>query len=212
MYSFLGCLALLVIGFLVYGKLVDTIFKPTDEPTPAVRINDGVDYIPLPTWKVFMIQLLNIAGLGPIFGALGGALWGPSVYLWIVFGTIFAGGVHDYMSGMISLRENGKSISEVVGHYLGSFMLHLMRLFSVVLLVLVGNGIHDRSCQPLGNADGHGPYHVAARCLGILLLGNPFANRYLDCPLLSIVRRLPADYGIWHHVRYAGRSRRSSYA
>ena len=81
MYSFLGCLALLVVGFLIYGKLVDTVFKPTDEPTPAVRINDGVDYIPLPTWKVFMIQLLNIAGLGPIFGALGGALWGPSVYL-----------------------------------------------------------------------------------------------------------------------------------
>ena len=78
MYSFLGCLAMLIIGFLVYGKLVDTIFKPTDEPTPAVRINDGVDYIPLPTWKVFMIQLLNIAGLGPIFGALGGALWGPA--------------------------------------------------------------------------------------------------------------------------------------
>ena len=101
MYSFLGCLALLVVGFLIYGKLVDTVFKPTDEPTPAVRINDGVDYIPLPTWKVFMIQLLNIAGLGPIFGALGGALWGPSVYLWIVFGTIFAGGVHDYISGMI---------------------------------------------------------------------------------------------------------------
>ena len=138
MYSFLGCLALLVVGFLIYGKLVDTVFKPTDEPTPAVRINDGVDYIPLPTWKVFMIQLLNIAGLGPIFGALGGALWGPSVYLWIVFGTIFAGGVHDYMSGMISLRENGKSISEVVGKYLGSLMLHIMRLFSVVLLVLVG--------------------------------------------------------------------------
>ena len=138
MFSFLGCLALLVVGFFVYGRLVDNIFKPTDEPTPAVRINDGVDYIPLPTWKVFMIQLLNIAGLGPIFGALGGALWGPSVYLWIVFGTIFAGGVHDYMSGMISIRENGKSISEVVGKYLGSFMLQLMRLFSVVLLVLVG--------------------------------------------------------------------------
>ena len=78
MYSFLACLALLVIGFVVYSKIVDTIFKPTDEPTPAVRINDGVDYIPLPTWKVFMIQLLNIAGLGPIFGALGGALWVPA--------------------------------------------------------------------------------------------------------------------------------------
>ena len=138
MYSFIGCLALLILGFLVYSKIVDGIFKPTDEPTPAIKKNDGVDYIPLPTWKVFMIQLLNIAGLGPIFGALGGALWGPSVYLWIVFGTIFAGGVHDYMSGMISIREGGSSISEIVGKYLGKIMLQVMRLFSVVLLVLVG--------------------------------------------------------------------------
>ncbi|MDD6397860.1 MAG: carbon starvation CstA family protein [Anaerovibrio sp.] len=138
MYSFLACFFLLIGGFFVYGKIVDHAFKPTDNPTPAVVKNDGVDYVPLPTWKVFMIQLLNIAGLGPIFGALGGALWGPSVYLWIVFGTIFAGAVHDYMSGMISLREDGKSISEIVGHYLGNTMLQVMRLFSVVLLVLVG--------------------------------------------------------------------------
>ena len=95
MYSFLACFFLLIGGFFVYGKIVDHAFKPTDNPTPAVVKNDGVDYVPLPTWKVFMIQLLNIAGLGPIFGALGGALWGPSVHLWIVFGTIFAGAVHD---------------------------------------------------------------------------------------------------------------------
>ena len=138
MYSFLACFFLLIGGFFVYGKIVDHAFKPTDNPTPAVVKNDGVDYVPLPTWKVFMIQLLNIAGLGPIFGALGGALWGPSVYLWIVFGTIFAGAVHDYMSGMISLREDGKSISEIVGDHLGNTMLQVMRLFSVVLLVLVG--------------------------------------------------------------------------
>ena len=97
-----------------------------------------MDYIPLPTWKVFLIQLLNIAGLGPIFGALAGALWGPSVYLWIVFGTIFAGGVHDYLSGMISFREDGKSLSEIVGKNLGHIMLQIMRIFSIVLLVLVG--------------------------------------------------------------------------
>ena len=138
MTSFLVALLALVIGYAVYGKIVDSVFGPTDRPTPAVRLNDGVDYMPLPTWKVFMIQLLNIAGLGPIFGALGGALWGPSVYFWIVFGTIFAGGVHDYLSGMISLREDGKSISEVVGIYMGPVMLTVMRLFSVVLLVLVG--------------------------------------------------------------------------
>ena len=138
MATFLIALFALIGGYLIYGKIVDNIFQPTDKPTPALIHNDGVDYIPLPTWKVFMIQLLNIAGLGPIFGALGGALWGPSVYLWIVLGTIFAGGVHDYMSGMISLREDGKSISEVVGHHMGSTMLTIMRVFSVVLLVLVG--------------------------------------------------------------------------
>lgn len=138
MTTFLIALTALVIGYLIYGKIVDSVFGPTDKPTPAMRFTDGVDYIPLPTWKVFMIQLLNIAGLGPIFGALGGALWGPSVYFWIVFGTIFAGGVHDYLSGMISLREDGKSISEVVGSYMGTSMLAIMRVFSVVLLVLVG--------------------------------------------------------------------------
>lgn len=138
MITFLVALFALIIGYLIYGKLVDSIFGPTDKPTPALVHNDGVDYIPLPTWKVFMIQLLNIAGLGPIFGALGGAIWGPSVYLWIVFGTIFAGGVHDYLSGMISLREDGKSISEVVGNHMGSTMLTIMRVFSVVLLILVG--------------------------------------------------------------------------
>lgn len=138
MITFLCALAALIVGFMVYSKIVDNAFGPTDNPTPAVVHDDGVDYIPLPTWKVFMIQLLNIAGLGPIFGALGGALWGPAVYFWIVLGTIFAGGVHDYLSGMISLREDGRSISEVVGHHMGGTMLFIMRIFSVVLLVLVG--------------------------------------------------------------------------
>ena len=110
MVTFLIALLALILGYVLYSRVVDHIFHPTDKPTPATIHNDGVDYIPLPTWKVFLIQLLNIAGLGPIFGALGGALWGPSVYLWIVLGTIFAGGVHDYMSGMISLRDDGKSI------------------------------------------------------------------------------------------------------
>lgn len=138
MATFLVAFACLIIGYLLYGKLVDVMFGPTDAETPALKHNDGVDYTPLPTWKVFMIQLLNIAGLGPIFGALAGALWGPVVYLWIVGGTIFAGGVHDYLSGMISLREDGMSISEVVGNHMGKTMLTIMRIFSVVLLILVG--------------------------------------------------------------------------
>ncbi|MBR3721415.1 MAG: carbon starvation protein A [Selenomonadaceae bacterium] len=138
MFTFLLALCTLIVGYMVYGKFVDTYFGTSNKPTPAVVHNDGVDYIPLPPWKVFLIQLLNIAGVGPIFGALSGAIWGPCVYFWIVFGTIFAGGVHDYLSGMISVREDGKSIAEVVGRYMGNVMLMIMRVFSVVLLALVG--------------------------------------------------------------------------
>ena len=138
MISFLICLALLIGGYFLYGKVVENTFGPDDRETPAVKINDGVDYVVLPQWKLFMIQLLNIAGLGPIFGALQGALWGPIVFLWITFGTIFAGGVHDYFSGMMSERNNGASISEISGIYLGGFMKNVMRVFSVVLLIMVG--------------------------------------------------------------------------
>ena len=138
MSTFLIALLSLILGYFIYGKFVDKMFGPTDAKTPAFKFEDGVDYLPMPTWKIFMIQLLNIAGLGPIFGALAGALWGPSVYLWIVLGSIFAGGVHDYLSGMMSVREDGKSISEIIGIYLGSTMLTVMRIVSVILLVLVG--------------------------------------------------------------------------
>ena len=138
MISFLLCLVLLVGGYFVYGKIVDNTFGPDDRETPAVRINDGVDYVVMPQWKLFLVQLLNIAGLGPIFGAMQGALWGPVVYLWITFGTIFAGGVHDYFSGMMSERNDGSSISEVTGKYLGPVMHNIMRVFSVVLLIMVG--------------------------------------------------------------------------
>ena len=138
MISFVLCFILLIVGYLTYGKVVENTFEPDDRETPAIKINDGVDYVVLPEWKLFLIQLLNIAGLGPIFGALQGALWGPVVFLWITFGTIFAGGVHDYFSGMLSERNDGKSIAEVTGTYLGPIMKTIMRIFSVVLLVLVG--------------------------------------------------------------------------
>ena len=138
MISFLLCLAILVGGYFVYGKIVDNTFGPDDRETPAVRINDGVDYVVMPQWKLFLVQLLNIAGLGPIFGAMQGALWGPVVFLWITFGTIFAGGVHDYFSGMMSERNDGASIAEVTGRYLGPVMQNIMRVFSVVLLIMVG--------------------------------------------------------------------------
>lgn len=139
MVSFFVCLAILLIGYIVYGRVVEKVFGPEiNRPTPAIAHSDGIDYIPMKTWKSFLIQLLNIAGLGPIFGALSGAIWGPSVYLWIVFGTIFAGGVHDFLSGMLSVRNDGASISEIVGIYLGKVMKNVMRIFSVILLVMVG--------------------------------------------------------------------------
>ena len=138
MITFLVCLGLLITGYLTYGTLVENPFGPDDRETPAIRINDGVDYVVLPGWKLFLVQLLNIAGLGPIFGPLTGAIWGPIVFLWITFGTIFAGGVHDYFSGMLSERNDGASISEVTGTYLGPVMKNVMRVFAVVLLVLIG--------------------------------------------------------------------------
>ena len=138
MVSFFLCLAVLICCYLFYGKYVDSTFNPDDRETPAVAINDGVDYVVLPQWKLFMIQLLNIAGLGPIFGALSGAMWGPVVFLWITFGTVFAGAVHDYFAGMLSERNNGASISEVTGIYLGPTMKNVMRVFSVILLIMVG--------------------------------------------------------------------------
>ena len=138
MISFFICLAILICGYFTYGSFVNNTFGPDDRETPAVAINDGVDYVVMPAWKLFLVQLLNIAGLGPIFGALSGAMWGPVVFLWITFGTVFAGAVHDYFSGMLSERNNGASISEVTGIYLGSVMHNVMRVFSVILLIMVG--------------------------------------------------------------------------
>ena len=138
MITFLISLVALVIGYIVYGHFIEKIFAPDDRVTPAVSKADGIDYIALPTWKVFMIQFLNIAGTGPIFGAIMGAKFGPSAYLWIVFGCIFAGAVHDYMVGMLSMRNDGASCPEIVGKYLGDGARKLMLVFSVILLLMVG--------------------------------------------------------------------------
>lgn len=138
MYTFIAAIAILVLGYVFYGKLVEKVFNISDTPTPAVKMADNVDYIPMSSKKVFLIQLLNIAGTGPIFGALMGACFGEVVLLWIVFGTILAGAVHDYASGMISLRRDGCSIVEIVGEFLGNKARAVMIVFSVILLVLVG--------------------------------------------------------------------------
>ena len=138
MISFIIALVVLVVGFFTYGKLTAKLFGPDDRKTPAVEINDGVDCMPIKTWKALLIQLLNIAGTGPIFGALMGACFGPVVFLWIVFGSILGGAVHDYMSGMISERHRGASIAELSGIYLGKPLMYVMRVFSVLLLLLTG--------------------------------------------------------------------------
>lgn len=139
MYSFLISLVALILGYFIYGSVVDRIFGPDPAAvTPAVSKNDGVDYVPMPTWKVFMVQFLNIAGTGPIFGAIMGAKFGPSCFLWIVGGSIFAGAVHDYMTGMLSMRCGGASLPEIVGKYSHKSMKSLMLGFSLLLLLLVG--------------------------------------------------------------------------
>ena len=138
MISLFISFAVLVVGYLVYSRVAEKIFAVDDRQTPAITINDGVDCVPMKTWKAFLVQLLNIAGTGPIFGALMGAVFGPVVFLWIVFGSILGGAVHDYMSGMISERHGGASIAELSGEYLGKVAKWVMRIFSVVLLVLCG--------------------------------------------------------------------------
>lgn len=138
MISFLTSIAALILGYMIYGRVVERIVGPDDRPTPALVHPDGVDYIAMPTWKVFMIQFLNIAGTGPIFGAIMGAWFGPASFLWIVLGCIFAGSVHDFVSGMMSLRHDGASLPELIGKYMGNTMRIIMLVFSLLLLLMVG--------------------------------------------------------------------------
>lgn len=139
MISFTLSLVALILGYFFYGKFVETIFGPSSKrKTPGIRKFDGVDYLVLPAWKVFMIQFLNIAGTGPIFGAIMGMWFGVSSYLWIVLGCIFAGATHDYLSGMISMRKGGISLPDMVGQYLGGTYRKLMLVFATLLLTLVG--------------------------------------------------------------------------
>ena len=138
MISFVLSIVALILGYLIYGKIVEKIFViEPNRPTPAIEYKDGVDYVELSTSRSFLIQFLNIAGTGPIFGAIAGALWGPSAFLWIVFGCIFGGATHDFLIGMLSLRSKGSSIGELVGENLGFTMQQIMRVFSIVLLLLI---------------------------------------------------------------------------
>lgn len=138
MITFILCIFALLLGYLFYGKFVERTFAPDDRPTPAIAHADGIDYVAMPYWKIFMIQFLNIAGTGPIFGAIMGAKFGPSAYLWIVFGCVFAGAVHDYLSGMLSMRNDGRDLPYIIRRYLGNATAGVLLVFIVLLLVMVG--------------------------------------------------------------------------
>lgn len=137
MVTFFIAVVLLIGGYLVYSRVSEKVFGVDDRKTPAIASPDGVDITPLPKWKAFLIELLNIAGTGPIFGAISGALFGPIVFLWIVFGCILGGAVHDYFCGMISSRNNGDSVVKLAGKYSGKVIEIIMRIFSIILLILV---------------------------------------------------------------------------
>lgn len=154
MATFIISFVALVLGYVLYGRFVEHVFAPDDRPTPAVTKADGIDYVSLPYWKVFMIQFLNIAGTGPIFGAIMGAKFGPSAYLWIVFGCIFAGATHDYLSGMLSMRNGGCDLPALVRKYLGKSAAGVLLVFAVFLLVMVGTVFVYSPAEILGHIGG----------------------------------------------------------
>lgn len=132
-------MVILMLGYIFYSAVLERVEGADgSRATPATTMADGVDYVPLPWWRVFLIQFLNIAGLGPIFGAVAGAMWGPVAFLWIILGGVFAGAVHDYFSGMLSIRHKGLSITEIIGIYMGNGMKQFARGFTVILMILVG--------------------------------------------------------------------------
>lgn len=192
MYSFLISIVALVLGYLLYGAFVERAFGPDPaRRTPAIERADGVDFIVMPTWKVYMIQFLNIAGTGPIFGAIMGAKFGPASYLWIVLGCIFAGAVHDYMCGMLSVRHGGASFPDLVGDYLGKRTQKVMLVFSVVLLLLVGTVFVYSPALILGDIAGDGTRGSIMLWVGIIFV------YYLIATLLPIDKVIGKIYPVF---------------
>ena len=192
MYSFLISIAALVLGYFLYGAFVDRIFGPDpSRKTPAITKADGVDYIAMPTWKVYMIQFLNIAGTGPIFGAIMGAKFGPASYLWIVLGCIFAGAVHDYMCGMLSVRHGGATFPDLVGAYLGKGTKTVMLVFSIVLLLLVGTVFVYSPALILGDIAGDGGRNAIMIWVGAIFL------YYVVATLLPIDKLIGKVYPVF---------------
>lgn len=161
MITFIISLILLFLGYFIYSKVVEKIFGANvSKTTPAYKLQDNVDYIPMSTGKAFLIEFLDIAGLGPVFGAILGAAYGPVAFIWIVIGGIFGGAVHDYMSGMMSVRQNGESIAEVVGKWLGISAKQFMRVFTVFLMLLVGAAFMMGPAKILANMTSN--FHIGS--------------------------------------------------
>lgn len=212
-------MAALVVGYFLYGHVVERVFAPDDRPTPANTRADGVDYVLMPRWRVFMVQFLNIAGTGPIFGAILGAKFGPSCFLWIVFGSIFAGGVHDYLTGMLSMRHGGESLPGIVGRYLGRGARAVMLVFSVFLLLMVGVVFVDSPAEILtGLCGSFGMwvalimvYYVIATLLPVdKLIGRvyplfAFSLLFMTVALAAVLlMRMPAIPELWDGLQCRG--------
>jgi len=190
MITFFLSIVLLIGGYFLYGKLVERIFGiQPGRTTPAYELTDGVDYVPMGWGRVFLVHVINIAGLGPIFGAIMGAIYGPAAFLWIVFGSIFGGAVHDYFSGMLSVRNKGMSIPEIVGKYMGSGFKQFMRAFSIVLLVLVGTVFVAGPAKLLANLT---PHHFDFKIWSIIIF-----SYYIIATLLPIDKLVGKLYPVF---------------
>ena len=221
MITFIICLAALVVGYAVYGRFVERVFAPDDRTTPAVLRADGIDFVPMPYWKIFMIQFLNIAGTGPIFGAIMGAKFGPVAYLWIVLGCVFAGAVHDYMSGMLSMRNDGRDLPSLVRRYLGVPTSRVLLVFAVLLMVMVGTVFGYSPAEILGHIGGSKTmwmavifaYYVVATMLPIdKIIGKvypvfSFSLLFMAVALVAVLlAKMPALPELWDGLGNMGRA------
>lgn len=189
-FAFILCIALLVCGYAVYGRVAEKVFGfRTDMTMPCIKNPDGVDYVPLPTWKILMIQLLNIAGLGPVVGAVSGCLFGPVALLWIVLGCVFAGAMHDFLAAAMSAERNGANLPEIVGENLGEPARHAMRFVCIFLLLMVGVVFTMLPANMLGNMVGE----ISATTWSIIILGYYFLATIL--PIQVIIGRLYPVFG-----------------
>ena len=200
MITFIISLIVLVLGFILYGTFVERLFgiNPNAE-TPAISKRDGVDFVPMKPWRIFLIQFLNIAGLGPIFGAIMGIFYGPAAFLWIVLGTIFAGGVHDYLSGMMSMRKDGLSLPDMVGDELGKGIKLFMRILSIVLLVLLTTTFLSGPATLLQGLAGLGTWNFQGHLIPIAWVLIIFAY-YILATILPIDKLIGKFYPIFGAV------------